>query len=193
MSASSKERFNSSRICFISSSPYWKHGGMSPSQFSLPHKLFSNALTLPRISRTYNRVFGAQVCLLGLPKIYQSGQGLFYISGIFITSRGSKLTRLLLSPFLIESSVKLSETMSRWLNSQEFCIFSRANTVIFCTGCLRIMDIESTTTALLALDVFEILNPSHPVHLRNFIKTKINLNFYFHTSLWCLKRFCEGL
>ena len=24
-------------------------------------------------------------------------------------------------------------------------------------------------------------------------KEKINLNFYFHTSLWCLKRFCEGL
>ena len=24
-------------------------------------------------------------------------------------------------------------------------------------------------------------------------KTKINLNFYFHTSLWCLKRFYEDL
>ena len=24
------------------------------------------------------------------------------------------------------------------------------------------------------------------------IKIKINLNFYFHTSLWCLKRFYEG-
>ena len=22
---------------------------------------------------------------------------------------------------------------------------------------------------------------------------KINLNFYFHTSLWCLKKFYEGL
>ena len=22
---------------------------------------------------------------------------------------------------------------------------------------------------------------------------KINLNFYFHTPLWCLRRFCEGL
>ena len=27
----------------------------------------------------------------------------------------------------------------------------------------------------------------------SYIKTKINLNFYFHTSLWCLKRFHEGL
>ena len=25
------------------------------------------------------------------------------------------------------------------------------------------------------------------------IKIKINLNFYFHTSLWCLKRFYEGI
>ena len=25
------------------------------------------------------------------------------------------------------------------------------------------------------------------------IKIKISLNFYFHTSLWCLKRFCKGL
>ena len=25
------------------------------------------------------------------------------------------------------------------------------------------------------------------------IKSKISLNFYFHTSLWCLKRFYEGL
>ena len=25
------------------------------------------------------------------------------------------------------------------------------------------------------------------------IKIKINLNFYFHTSLWCLKKFYEGL
>ena len=24
-------------------------------------------------------------------------------------------------------------------------------------------------------------------------REKINLNFYFHTSLWCLKRFYEGL
>ena len=24
-------------------------------------------------------------------------------------------------------------------------------------------------------------------------REKINLNFYFHTSLWCLKRFDEGL
>ena len=25
------------------------------------------------------------------------------------------------------------------------------------------------------------------------IEIKINLNFYFHTSLWCLKRFYEGV
>ena len=27
----------------------------------------------------------------------------------------------------------------------------------------------------------------------NCIKMKINLNFYFHASLWCLSRFYEGL
>ena len=27
----------------------------------------------------------------------------------------------------------------------------------------------------------------------NFFKIEINLNFYFHTSLWSLKRFYEGL
>ena len=25
------------------------------------------------------------------------------------------------------------------------------------------------------------------------VKIRINVNFYFHTSLWCLKRFYEGL
>ena len=35
-----------------------------------------------------------------------------------------------------------------------------------------------------------IINPSRPDPGR---REKINLNFYFHTSLWCLKRFYEGL
>ena len=26
----------------------------------------------------------------------------------------------------------------------------------------------------------------------SYIEIKINLNFYFHTTLWCLKRFYEG-
>ena len=34
------------------------------------------------------------------------------------------------------------------------------------------------------------VNPSTPEIGR---KEKINLNFYFQTSLWCLKRFYEGL
>ena len=153
---------------------------MLPSQFSLPHKLFSNALTLPRISRTYNSFWSASL-FAGLAQNLSVWTGIFYISVMFITSRGSKSTRLLLSLSLIESSIKLTETMLRWLNSQEFCIFSHANTVIFCTGCLWMMDKNSTTIALIALDIFEIPNPSHLVHLRNFIKTKININFYFHT------------
>ena len=33
-------------------------------------------------------------------------------------------------------------------------------------------------------------NPHRPVHSESFIKRKVNLNFHFHTSLWCLKWFC---
>ena len=32
-----------------------------------------------------------------------------------------------------------------------------------------------------------------PFILESCSKIKIDLNFYFHTSLWCLKRFYEGL
>ena len=35
-----------------------------------------------------------------------------------------------------------------------------------------------------------LFNPSRPDPRR---REKINLSFYFHTSLWCLKRFYEGL
>ena len=31
-----------------------------------------------------------------------------------------------------------------------------------------------------------------PCIFENCIKTKINLNFYLHTHLWCLKRFYDG-
>ena len=34
------------------------------------------------------------------------------------------------------------------------------------------------------------LNPSRPDPGQ---REKLNLNFYFHTSLWCLKRFYGGL
>ena len=37
------------------------------------------------------------------------------------------------------------------------------------------------------------INPSRPVHLINLYQIKINLNFYFYTSLWCLKMFYEEL
>ena len=32
-----------------------------------------------------------------------------------------------------------------------------------------------------------------PLISESCIETKIKLNFYFHTSLWCLKRFYEGI
>ena len=37
-----------------------------------------------------------------------------------------------------------------------------------------------------------ISNPLIRTRSQSCIKTKINLNFYFHTSLWCVKRFYEG-
>ena len=40
------------------------------------------------------------------------------------------------------------------------------------------------------LEYFISFNPFCPDPRR---RAKINLNFYFHTSLWCLKRFYEGL
>ena len=38
-----------------------------------------------------------------------------------------------------------------------------------------------------------ILTLPIPCISKSCIKIKINLNFYFHTSLWCLKRFYENL
>ena len=32
-----------------------------------------------------------------------------------------------------------------------------------------------------------------PIVSESCIEIKIKLNFYFHTSLWCLKRFYKGL
>ena len=37
------------------------------------------------------------------------------------------------------------------------------------------------------------LAPPAPCISESCIEIKIKLNFYFHTSLWCLKRFYEGL
>ena len=39
----------------------------------------------------------------------------------------------------------------------------------------------------------KILALPSPCISESCIKIKINLNFYFDTSLWCLKRFYEGL
>ena len=38
-----------------------------------------------------------------------------------------------------------------------------------------------------------VLTLKDPFISESCIEIKIELNFYFHTSLWCLKRFCEGL
>ena len=38
-----------------------------------------------------------------------------------------------------------------------------------------------------------VFNPPPPLILESCIKIKVNLKFYFHIYLWCLKRFYEGL
>ena len=38
-----------------------------------------------------------------------------------------------------------------------------------------------------------ILTLPAPCISKGGIKIKVNVNFYFHTTLWCLKRFYEGL
>ena len=36
-----------------------------------------------------------------------------------------------------------------------------------------------------------LVNPYRPVHFRKLYYKKINLNFYFHNFVWCLKRFYQ--
>ena len=36
-----------------------------------------------------------------------------------------------------------------------------------------------------------LISPSRLMHFRKLYENKINLNFYFHTSLWCLQRFYD--
>ena len=49
------------------------------------------------------------------------------------------------------------------------------------------------------LDLTKIFQENNILTLKDLfisescIEIKIKLNFYFHTSLWCLKRFYEGL
>ena len=40
--------------------------------------------------------------------------------------------------------------------------------------------------AVILRKLFMKFNPSHPVDFRKLYQYKINLNFYFHTSFWCL-------
>ena len=49
----------------------------------------------------------------------------------------------------------------------------------------KFIDIDLSSKKLLTL--------KNPFISESSIEIKIELNFYFHTSLWCLKRFYEGL
>ena len=61
---------------------------------------------------------------------------------------------------------------------------------------LRTTFLQNTSRRLLLYSfrkMFFILTLSAPCISESCTKTKINLHFYFHTSLWYLKRFYEGL
>ena len=46
---------------------------------------------------------------------------------------------------------------------------------------------------LCLIELLGFLKLKDPFISESCIEIKIELNFYFHTSLWCLKRFYEGL
>ena len=63
-----------------------------------------------------------------------------------------------------------------------------SNTLNLSANCLSVFD-HFVKMALQGLNLLKL----SPRILESWIKIKINLNFYFHTSLWCLKRFYEDL
>ena len=50
---------------------------------------------------------------------------------------------------------------------------------------------ESNQLNAILFAIIQHFNPFLPSISESYIKTKINLNFDFHTILWCLKRFYE--
>ena len=50
-----------------------------------------------------------------------------------------------------------------------------------------------TISVMLDEEIPQSLNSLNPSRLDLGCRKKININFYFHTSLWCLKWFYKGL
>ena len=133
-------------------------------------KLFSNALTLPRLSRICKKVFEGKFCCRTCSKLINLGwnvwckQHFCHLKGLIINTA---------SFFNWVFNITIKE-MPRWLNSQEFCTLGHANliislnTVIF-LDCLRIMDMKSTTNAVFALDAFENLKSPFSSQSSNFL------------------------
>ena len=59
----------------------------------------------------------------------------------------------------------------------------------------KLITAASMPSELHAIENYTVSNLTIPAACisESCIKKKINLNFSFHTSLWCLKRFYEGL
>ena len=85
----------------------------------------------------------------------------------------------------LETGVKCVQNLT--IKTPEWCQWRRS-------GVFNI-NFEHFFTPLFSASIVDIeqvnINPSLPVHLFKIkcIKKKINLNFYFHTSLWCLNFF----
>ena len=179
VSASSKKRLNSSQIWVVLSSLYSKHGDTLLSQFNVPLRTIFKCFDFATFFSNMLQSFWRAILFAGLAQNWLIWTGIFDANYMFITSRGSQLTWLLLSPSSIES-LQITKTMSRWLNSQEFCTINHAdliissNTVIFCRYCLWIMDMKSTTITVRLLHPFENLKSPGSVLSSNFL-TKVAL------------------
>ena len=112
----------------------------------------------------------------------------------------TKLIKMLIKvsvPHQVSHRLFTSKCLSQCCNSSlSIIVFIKIDTFFvdvikcFCYRCLLLL-----STSLHSWNNFHFVssftfNPSRPDPGQ---REKLNLNFYFHTSLWCLKRLYEGL
>ena len=107
VTGSSKKRLNSSWICVVQSYLYSKHGDMQPSQFSEPLKIIFECFDFATSFKKefLKQSFWRAILFAGFAQNRSIWTGIFDPSNMFITSRGSQLTWLLLSPCFFKYSI----------------------------------------------------------------------------------------
>ena len=80
-------------------------------------------------------------------------------------------------------------TKKRWLREGKCKVFEKQKSKIFKWLYIDFSNLFRSSK----FDSWQWLTLSAPRISKSWIKIKINLIFYFHTSLWCLKRFYGGL